>query len=102
METEEQTKPTTPPKPAPPKSWADLVRSKQAANASSAKVNGTATNGVPKSASLTDALRQYDVQNDVDHSFLEPRGLVNTGNMCYMNSVRTTNMVSGFETPTNT
>ncbi|GAB7362845.1 hypothetical protein MBLNU230_g3148t1 [Neophaeotheca triangularis] len=84
---EEQTRPATPPKPAAPKSWADLVRSKQAASAAPVQVNGTATNGVPKSASLTDALRQYNVQNDASLSFLEPRGLVNTGNMCYMNSV---------------
>lgn len=76
-----------PPKPAP-KSWAELVR--RNAPASSAAPNGSAVvNGaaLPKSASLADALKQYGVQSDAHLSFLEPRGLVNTGNMCYMNSV---------------
>ncbi|KAI1810222.1 cysteine proteinase [Poronia punctata] len=36
--------------------------------------------------SLAEALRAYKVSND-KISFLEPRGLINTGNMCYMNSV---------------
>ena len=75
------------PKPAF-KSWADLVR--RNAPVSSAAPNGNAfINGasLPKSASLADALKQYGVQNDARLSFLEPRGLVNTGNMCYMNSV---------------
>ena len=81
--------PVTPaPKPAP-KSWADLVR-RNAPPPSTPTTNG-ATNGafqLPKSASLADALQQYSVQIDAKLSFLEPRGLVNTGNMCYMNSVR--------------
>lgn len=79
---------TLPPKPAP-KSWADLVR-RNAPPPSSTAPNGAAVvNGVslPKSASLADALKQYGVQDDLNLSFLEPRGLVNTGNMCYMNSV---------------
>ncbi|KAI1363052.1 hypothetical protein F5Y08DRAFT_253737 [Xylaria arbuscula] len=38
-------------------------------------------------SSLADALREYDVSNSHKVSFLEPRGLVNTGNMCYMNCV---------------
>lgn len=77
------------------KSWADLVRrnAKPAAAvaASGALPNGdTLPNGfhVAKTASLAEALKQYNVQNDTTLSFLEPRGLVNTGNMCYMNSVR--------------
>ncbi|KAI1108231.1 cysteine proteinase [Nemania sp. NC0429] len=37
--------------------------------------------------SLAEALRDYQVSNGQKISFLEPRGLVNTGNMCYMNSV---------------
>ena len=82
----------TPPPKAAPKSWADLVRTKTAPGTAAAQTNGTsATNGVqlPKSASLAEALRQYSVQSDASLSFLEPRGLVNTGNMCYMNAVST-------------
>ena len=78
---------------AAPKSWAELLRTKNAGNAGvqapSTTVNG-AENGrahQPLSASLSDALRSYDVRNGSRISFLEPRGLVNTGNMCYMNSV---------------
>lgn len=90
---EEDTKlPSPPPKPAP-KSWADLVKRNNAAAASA----GAQTNGVmpigpslPKSASLAEALRQYSTQIDPTLSFLEPRGLVNTGNMCYMNAVSPT------------
>lgn len=85
--------PTSPPKPAAPKSWADLVRTKEAKTKSAAQANGTAVqNGVqsvPKSAPLAEALRQHTVTND-NLSFLEPRGLVNPGNMCYMNSVSST------------
>lgn len=80
----------SPPKPVAPKSWADLVRAKNAANAPAAKANGSVIgNGMqlPKSASLAEALRQYSAQGDASLPFLEPRGLVNTGNMCYMNSV---------------
>lgn len=87
---EEPAAPVTPPKPAAPKSWADLVRDKSAAkNAASKATETVVPNGLSfaKSASLADALRQYSVQNDASLSFLEPRGLVNTGNMCYMNSV---------------
>jgi ubiquitin carboxyl-terminal hydrolase 10 len=80
-----------PPAAAPTvKSWADLVRR----NAPPASA-GSATNGevvkngftASKSASLAEALKQYNVRDDLKLSFLEPRGLVNTGNMCYMNSV---------------
>ncbi|KAK5113136.1 hypothetical protein LTR85_010954 [Meristemomyces frigidus] len=87
---EQQATPETPPKPTPPKSWADLVRTKAANGAAAAKTNGAViTNGtsLPKSASLAEALKQYSVQSDAVLSFLEPRGLVNTGNMCYMNSI---------------
>lgn len=52
-----------------------------------AQMNGFAP---AKSGSLADALSSYSVteSNEVAKiAFLEPRGLVNTGNMCYMNSV---------------
>lgn len=80
-----------PSKPAPPKSWADLVRAKNAGAVPGVQSNGVSntlkTQALPKSASLAEALRQYTSASGRLH-FLEPRGLVNTGNMCYMNSVR--------------
>lgn len=80
------------PKPAAkPKSWADLVKVNSKPKTAAGGTNGQAfTNGIqlPKTAPLADALRQYSVQSDAKLAFLEPRGLVNTGNMCYMNSVR--------------
>lgn len=82
---------TSPPPKVTPKSWADLVRIKSSSAASAAAaVNGlTLPNGTTPSRanSLADALRQYNVENVERIPFLEPRGLVNTGNMCYMNSV---------------
>ena len=73
-----------------PKSWADLVRSKANAAAAGALPNGSVTTnggGAARAGSLVEALNQYDVGNDQKVPFLEPRGLINTGNMCYMNSV---------------
>lgn len=93
----EDTPKASPPKPAPPKSWADLMRVKNApaapavAQAPVAPVsNGVvATNGpvVPRSNTLADVLASFFVDSENKVSFLEPRGLVNTGNLCYMNSV---------------
>jgi ubiquitin carboxyl-terminal hydrolase 10 len=37
--------------------------------------------------SLAEALQAYQVGGAAKLAFLEPRGLINTGNMCYMNSV---------------
>ncbi|KAL2071904.1 hypothetical protein VTL71DRAFT_13139 [Oculimacula yallundae] len=75
-----------------PKMWAGLFN--PAAAGSSAPLNesgpGSATPAVTKSnaESLAEALRSFDaVKNDSKVAFLKPRGLVNTGNMCYMNSV---------------
>ena len=85
---------------APPKSWADLVRTMgppptpgtpqvaQVGSSSTAQVNGFAP---AKAGSLAEALSSYSVKESSGSSkfaFLEPRGLVNAGNMCYMNSVR--------------
>lgn len=82
-------------KPAP-KSWAELVRtSAQKAPQKGVKVeaNGTThSNGLntSKVTSLAEVLSSYkvdEIRNDTKVTFLQPRGLVNTGNMCYMNSV---------------
>ncbi|KAL9082540.1 MAG: hypothetical protein Q9159_006341 [Coniocarpon cinnabarinum] len=84
--------PSSPVKVAP-KSWAELLRSKNANSAvqSNAVPDGNGNEGLypraPSSGSLSDALRSYDVQRGEKISFLEPRGLLNTGNMCYMNSI---------------
>lgn len=96
---EASVKPVSPVR-AAPKSWADLVRSKAAAAAAAAAA-ASAVEAVPvptesgalaapKSESLGDVLSTLgeDVTQYSDKiAFLEPRGLVNTGNMCYMNSV---------------
>ena len=87
---------TPPPVKAPPKSWADLVRTKasSAALPTPSLNSGTTgrTNGfaVSKADSLSDVLSSFNVDSrddDTKIAFLEPRGLVNTGNMCYMNAV---------------
>jgi ubiquitin carboxyl-terminal hydrolase 10 len=86
---QEEAAKSPPPKPAP-KSWADLVKRNTKKTTAPASTNGAViTNGaqLPKSASLADALKQYSVSTDAQLKYLEPRGLVNTGNMCYMNSV---------------
>lgn len=81
---------TTPPA---PKSWADLVRSKATSRAANIALSASTETGdlqAQRNASLGDVLT--NLGSDVDQygekiAFLEPRGLVNTGNMCYMNSV---------------
>lgn len=92
----EETPKVSPPKPAPPKSWAELLRAKAAPAAAaaaapqSAPSNGVVTtNGpvVPKNNTLIDILTSFSVDSQQKISFLEPRGLVNTGNLCYMNSI---------------
>lgn len=91
---------TTAPEPLPeiakalPSSWAGLFASRAAAaaaakvvtSASTAESTPSAVN-VPKAGNLAEAVREYSVDGEEKIPFLEPRGLVNTGNMCYMNSV---------------
>lgn len=88
--------PISPPQKPAPKSWAELVRtSAQKAPQKGGKVeaNGTIrSNGFNSSkvTSLAEVLSSYkvdEIRNDTRVTFLQPRGLVNTGNMCYMNSV---------------
>ncbi|KAL8805785.1 MAG: hypothetical protein Q9200_005285 [Gallowayella weberi] len=92
-----KSEPVTTPKSSPvktaPKSWADLVRAKLPNNQPGSKVSeGTSptVNGFqhPKASSIVDVLRDFDTTSENGRvTFVEPRGLVNTGNMCYMNSV---------------
>jgi ubiquitin carboxyl-terminal hydrolase 10 len=76
-----------------PKSWADLVRSNTPQGPNAASSNGllvpttNPASATSKSNALADVIRDFNVNNGGKLSFLEPRGLVNTGNMCYMNSV---------------
>ncbi|KAL8873013.1 MAG: hypothetical protein Q9174_001461 [Haloplaca sp. 1 TL-2023] len=85
--------PTSSPVKVAPKSWADLVRTKPSNVSAGTKVSEASLPGPngyqhSKPASLVEALQTYD--SNIENSriaFIEPRGLVNTGNMCYMNSV---------------
>ena len=59
-------------------------------NASKNEPGATAdqNEGKANTESLAESLRSFSVDaNDSKIAFLKPRGLVNTGNMCYMNSV---------------
>ncbi|KAL8719104.1 MAG: hypothetical protein Q9225_003839 [Loekoesia sp. 1 TL-2023] len=83
---------STPAKVAP-KSWADLVRTKPSNSTSGARGSESIVSGVnglqnPKAISMVEVLCTYDSNiEDKRVAFIEPRGLVNTGNMCYMNAV---------------
>ena len=74
-----------------PKLWTGLFNS--AAAATLAPKNGSRTAastnfGKTNAETLAEALRSFSaISDDLKVAFLEPRGLVNTGNMCYMNSV---------------
>lgn len=89
----------------PPTSWAKLFAKTPVAavvsingdNEASHEANGAAVEGDPdvvsstllsKANSIAEAIRSYKVYGAEEKTvFLEPRGLINTGNMCYMNSV---------------
>jgi ubiquitin carboxyl-terminal hydrolase 10 len=80
--------------PAPPKSWADLVRSKAPSTQNSSNTSAQVLNGLgpAKSESLSNVLNSLSPnfgKSDSKIAFLKPRGLVNTGMLCYMNSVST-------------
>jgi ubiquitin carboxyl-terminal hydrolase 10 len=74
-----------------PKLWAGLFNpNAPISTASSESGQGAvvAGGGKSNSESLAEALRSFNaVSSETKVAFLEPRGLVNTGNMCYMNSV---------------
>ena len=87
---------SSPPVKAAPKSWADLVRTKAPVNTSNANHIEQSTTSLSKELdigtnnSLAEVLSSFSVNdrgNANKIAFLKPRGLVNTGNMCYMNSV---------------
>lgn len=89
---------------AAPTSWANLfakpsARAQTGLNGSAGgdAVNGDTTDAAnnfagsafskSNASSLAQAIQSYQVENNDKIDFLEPRGLINTGNMCYMNSV---------------
>ncbi|OLN86448.1 putative ubiquitin carboxyl-terminal hydrolase 3 [Colletotrichum chlorophyti] len=93
---------------AAPKTWSGLFSAASAASKPQPNINGpTATpttnggttngdnlaNGGASSFSsgntnsLAAAIQEFRVGNAAKIQFIEPRGLINTGNMCYMNSV---------------
>lgn len=52
------------------------------------KKNDTSSKSVNETSSLAGYLKSFDASSGESNvTFLEPRGLVNAGNMCYMNSV---------------
>lgn len=76
---------------ATPKLWTGLFNPATAGAAAAkngTRTAGSANFGKTNAETLAEALRSFNaVANDSKVTFLEPRGLVNTGNMCYMNSV---------------
>lgn len=91
------TKSTSQPVKNAPKLWTGLFKAPTGGN-TTATGNGiqanpsvlvsTSTFSKTNSESLADALRAFNASAaDAKLAFIKPRGLVNTGNMCYMNSV---------------
>lgn len=104
----EESQPAPAPAPAKPKLWTGLFSKSLAAASTSAAAKTTqtlpngaaaaaaeASSGTPavgsfaksNASSFAEALQAYRASAQDRLAFLEPRGLVNTGNMCYMNSV---------------
>ncbi|OQV07640.1 hypothetical protein CLAIMM_12044 [Cladophialophora immunda] len=78
--------------PAAPKSWANLFKSNDVRSGPFTALDSKAAStisGTAKSETLSDVLNDMNsiTEAPAKISFLKPRGLVNTGNMCYMNSV---------------
>ncbi|KAF2856494.1 ubiquitin carboxyl-terminal hydrolase-like protein 10 [Plenodomus tracheiphilus IPT5] len=90
----EETPKASPPKPSAPKSWAELLRAKNAPAIAQAPATPNGVVAAPasgttatKSNTLADVLASFSVDAEKKVAFIEPRGLVNTGNLCYMNSI---------------
>ncbi|KAK8124582.1 ubiquitin thiolesterase [Apiospora kogelbergensis] len=105
----EEMQPAAAPAPVKPKLWTGLFANASAAaaaNQGSQAVPETATSGAVESgeangnsttdtgtftktnaSSLAEAVALFRVGKGQKLAFLKPRGLINTGNMCYMNSV---------------
>ena len=89
--TPEDSQPLVSPKVAP-KSCSDLVRTNSSLAAINSLANGVTSEDLSdtkRAGSVGEVLMNFDVRDSHKVPFLEPRGLVNTGNMCYMNSVCT-------------
>ena len=107
-ESEVKPEPTPAPVKVAPKLWTGLFAkttptstqtvSTGTAGSTVGSTNGASTEGASgvlagagfakvNASSLAEALRVYRVGGGYKTAFLEPRGLINTGNMCYMNSV---------------
>ncbi|KAF5024787.1 hypothetical protein F66182_3131 [Fusarium sp. NRRL 66182] len=109
-ETEPVVADSAPPVKLPPSSWANLftkpasvaatkpdavngtVPASTAVNGHGADVVGPTNGSAPSfskvnASSVAEAIQSFHVGLADQISFLEPRGLINTGNMCYMNSV---------------
>ncbi|KAG6053594.1 hypothetical protein E4U17_004565 [Claviceps sp. LM77 group G4] len=77
-----------------PSSWAKLFASsdvsagKGADSETATSMGGSGSNLSPAhKSSLAEVIRSFRVDSNRRVSLIEPRGLINTGNMCYMNSV---------------
>lgn len=68
-------------------SWADLLKKNQSKAAADGSSGLKSVNG--SFGSLEEALRSFQITHGdtITVPFLEPRGLINTGNMCFMNAV---------------
>lgn len=85
----------TPPVPkawTTPKLWTGLFNPGAATSTAASSESGRAGimtgSGKNNAESLAEALKVFSAtSNESKVAFLEPRGLINTGNMCYMNSV---------------
>ncbi|KAF9284015.1 hypothetical protein BGZ68_004944 [Mortierella alpina] len=87
------TESSTPATPAKPKSWAELVRPKDSAPTGLPAANGAIGQKPVDNKSVNGA--KFDGIADVLHKYkptytsalIQPRGLVNNGNMCFMNAI---------------
>jgi ubiquitin carboxyl-terminal hydrolase 10 len=97
---EEKSEEVTPPTPAPkawsqPKAWGGVFKTGSAVPTAPTDTSRAAVTsfGKTNAESLSEAVKTFSAEaNDAKVAFLEPRGLVNTGNMCYMNSVSILNI----------